>query len=104
MVDLGAYENQSGLPLMTISPSVTADAGFVAVDANAAVQLDIENTGTGDFKIESVSIADANGVFSLLTPVQNRVLSPGDSVQIKVGFRPRRGEELHRHDGHSLDG
>jgi len=90
VVDLGAYENQSSVPLMTISPSVAADAGFVPVDANSVVQLDIENTGVGDFRIEGLSIADANGVFSLLTSVRDRVLSPGDSAQVKIGFRPRQ--------------
>lgn len=89
VVDIGTYENQSSLPLMTISPSVTADAGFMLVDTNSVVQLDIENSGTADFKIEGLSVADANGVFSLLTPVQDRVLSPGDSVEVKVAFRPR---------------
>lgn len=90
VVDIGAYENQSSVPLMTISPSVAADAGFVPVDTNSVVTLDVANTGMGDFKIEGLSIADANGVFSLLTPIQDRVLSPGDSVQVKVGFRPRQ--------------
>jgi hypothetical protein len=89
VTDLGAYENQSGLPLMTILPSVTADAGFVRVDADSVVQLDIANTGTGDFKIEGLSVADANGVFSLLTAVQGRILSPGDSVPIKIAFHPK---------------
>lgn len=89
VIDLGAYENQSSVPLMTISPSVSVDAGFVPVDANSVVQLEIANTGTRDFKIEGLGIADANGVFSLLTPIQDRVLSPGDSVQVKVAFRPR---------------
>ncbi len=89
VVDLGAYENQSNLPLMTLSPSATADAGFVQIDTESVVQLDIENTGTADFKIESLNAADANGVFSLLTPVENHVLAPGDSVQVKVAFRPR---------------
>ncbi len=90
IVDLGAYENQSSVPLMTISPSVSADAGFVSVDANAVIRLVVENTGTGDFDIQDLGIADANGVFSLLTPVQNHVLSPGNSVQVKVEFRPRQ--------------
>ena len=49
MLDLGAYENQSELPLLTISPSVTADAGFVQLDASATIQLDLTNTGKQDF-------------------------------------------------------
>jgi hypothetical protein len=89
VVDVGAYENQSSVSLMTISPSVTADAGFTPVDTPSTVQLDIENTGTGDFIIESVSMPDANGVFSLLTPIQDRILSPGDWAQVEVEFRPR---------------
>jgi len=51
--------------------------------------VDIENTGTADFKIEGLSIADANGVFSLLSSVENHVLAPGESVQVQVVFRPR---------------
>jgi hypothetical protein len=88
VMDLGAYENQSDLPLLTISPSVTADAGFVPLDANSAVALDITNTGAADVTITGVSLADANGVFSLATPVADQVLPPGGQVQIQVEFRP----------------
>ena len=33
IIDIGAYENQSDLPLITIAPSVTGNAGFVFLDA-----------------------------------------------------------------------
>ena len=89
VIDMGAYENQSDAPLMTVSPSAMADAGCVGVDVNSVVPLDIANTGTGDFEIDQLSIIDANGVFSLVTPIQDRVLPPGDSVQVKIAFRPR---------------
>jgi hypothetical protein len=89
IIDVGAYENQSSLPLVTVSPSANVDAGFVRVAESAFVQVNIVNTGTRDFKIEGLSVADANGVFSLLTTVQNRILSPGDSVPVKIAFSPR---------------
>jgi parallel beta-helix repeat protein len=88
VADLGAYENQSDLRLMTVSPSA-AHAGFVQVDQESTVQLTIANTGAADFAIEDVTVVDANGVFSLLTPVQGRALSPGDSIEVDVAFRPR---------------
>jgi hypothetical protein len=89
VVDLGAFESQSNLSLMTISPSVIADAGFVQVSASSVVQVDIENTGAADFKIESLNVSDPNGIFTLATPVESRIVSPGDSVQVKVTFHPK---------------
>lgn len=37
IVDLGAYENQSDLPLITIAPAGTVDAGFVALDTESTI-------------------------------------------------------------------
>lgn len=88
LVDIGAYENQSNLPLITLSSSV-ADAGYVPIDAESTVQLDVRNTGTSNFTIEDVNVADPNGIFSLVTTVRNRVLAPGESVQVGVAFHPR---------------
>ena len=88
IVDIGAYENQSDLPLITAAPSGTADAGFVLLNTNSTFGIDITNTGKIDFKVESLSISDANGVFSLVTPVQDHLLAPGDSVWVEIGFTP----------------
>jgi hypothetical protein len=89
VLDLGAYENQSDLPLLTISPSMTANAGFVQLNASSTIQLKIVNTGKQDFNVQSVSIADGKA-FSILTPVQNQVLKPGESVPVQVAFSPVR--------------
>jgi hypothetical protein len=88
VIDLGAYENQSDLPLLTITPSMTVDVGFVAIDASATTVVEIANTGTLDFEVAEVLVGDANEVFSVDTPVQNRVLTPGESIEVTLRFRP----------------
>jgi hypothetical protein len=90
IVDLGAYENQSDLPLITIAPSATVDAGFVPLDTNSTVGIDITNTGKIDFKVESLSISDPRDVFSIVTPINDRLLAPGDSVQVEIEFAPTK--------------
>jgi hypothetical protein len=86
VVDLGAYENQSDLPLITATPSTTVDAGFVALNSSKTVVVELANTGTDDFKIVDTSIAQ--GAFSVETAVQNKVLAPGGVAQVKVRFQP----------------
>ncbi len=88
VIDVGAYESQSDLPLMTVSPSMTMDAGFVAVDGSEIVDVELSNTGALDFKILDVSIP--NGAFSIVTPIQDRVLTPGDMAQLKIQFQPTK--------------
>ena len=88
IIDIGAYENQSDLPLITIAPSVTGDAGFVLLYAVSSISYDIVNTGKIDFNIESLSIPDVNSVFSIVTPIDDHLLAPGDSVTIEIGFNP----------------
>jgi len=87
-VDLGAYENQSDLPLITVAPAGTVDAGFVSLDTDSTTTLDITNTGKVDFKVEGLSISDANSVFSMVTEVQDHLLAPGDTLQVEIGFTP----------------
>jgi hypothetical protein len=89
VVDVGAYENQSDLPLLTISPSTSIDAGFTQADAESAVQFIVENTGTGDFLIQELTVTDPDGAFSLSPPVQDYILSPGASLPVEVTFRPQ---------------
>ena len=88
IIDIGAYENQSDLPLITIAPSVTGDAGFVLLDTESSVSFDVVNTGNTDFNIESLSIPDVNSVFSIVTPIDDHLLAPGDSVTVEIGFNP----------------
>jgi hypothetical protein len=88
IVDIGAYENQSDLPLITITPSSTVDAGFVHIDANVVTSFNITNTGTIDFEISSLSISDVNGAFSVISPIQGQRLSPSDSVKVEIMFKP----------------
>ena len=88
IIDIGAYENQSDLPLITIAPSVTGDAGFVLLDTESSIFFEIVNTGKMDFNIESLSIPDANSVFSIVTPIDDHLLVTGDSVTLEIGFNP----------------
>jgi hypothetical protein len=86
--DIGAYENQSDLPLITIAPSVTGDAGFGLLDSNSSIFFDIVNTGKMDFYVESLNIPDLKSVFSIVTPIDDYLLAPGDSVTVEIGFNP----------------
>jgi len=88
IVDMGAYENQSDLPLITITPAGTVDAGFVPLNTDSTFTLDITNTGKVDLQVDSLSISDANAVFSIVTGVQDHLLTPSDSVQVEIGFAP----------------
>ena len=88
IVDIGAYENQSELPLITIAPSPTVDAGFVLMDTSAIVSLEITNSGTAEFTVESLSIDDSEGVFSIGEDIENRPLAPGDSLPVGIRFSP----------------
>ena len=89
VVDIGAYENQSDLPLITLSPSATVDAGFVRTDSESVTALEIRNTGRQDVEIDNVSILDANDIFFIVTPVSDCVLPPGDAVVVEIGFAPK---------------
>lgn len=90
IVDLGAYENQSDLPLITITPSGTVDAGYVQADPNgdSMFGFDVTNTGKIEFSVRGLSISDANGVFSVVTGINEYLLAPGDSVRAEIGFAP----------------
>jgi hypothetical protein len=88
IVDLGAYENQSDLPLITVAPAGTVDAGFVALDTESTIMLDITNTGKTDLQVNDLSISDANSVFSIVTGVENHLLAQGETVQVEIGFTP----------------
>jgi hypothetical protein len=88
IVDIGAYENQSDLPLMTIAPAGTLEAGFTALDTESTVTLDITNTGMMDLQINDLSISDANNVFSIVTNIENHLLGPSETAQAEIGFIP----------------
>jgi hypothetical protein len=88
IIDIGAYENQSDLPLITIAPSVTGDAGFALLDTESSIFFEIVNTGMMDFNIESLSIPDVNSVFSIVAQIEDHLLAPGDSVTVEIGFNP----------------
>jgi len=90
VLDLGAYENQSEVPLLTIAPAGTADLGFVQVNASETVLLEFTNTGKQECTIQSVTVAEGGKVFALVTPVENQVLAPGASLSVQVAFWPTR--------------
>lgn len=41
-----------------------------------------------DFNVESLSIPDVNSVSSIVTPIDDHLLAPGDSVTVEIGFNP----------------
>lgn len=86
VLDLGAYESQANLPLLTATPSTTIDAGFVSVDSSKTVVVELANTGTDEFRITDTSVAE--GAFTLEATVQDKVLAPGGVAQVRVRFRP----------------
>jgi len=89
-VDLGAYENQSDLPLLTVVPAGTVDVGAVGLESRETTTIEILNTGKVAFRIEGLSLSDLHDVFSLETSVGDHLLAPGDSVEIEIGFAPIR--------------
>jgi parallel beta-helix repeat protein len=86
IIDIGAYENQSDLPLITTVPLIEADC--VNIAAESTLNLDITNTGKLDLTVEGMSISDPFGVFSIIVPIAGYTLTPGDSVQAQIGFSP----------------
>lgn len=88
LVDIGAYENQSELPLMTLLPASIIDVGSTGIGDVTAETLEIVNTGKIDFKIDSLSLDDANSPFSIITPINDYVLASFDSVSVEIGFTP----------------
>jgi len=101
LVDIGAYENQSELPLMTLEPASIVDAGPVAIDTESTVMLDIINTGTVDFRIESLSLSDPNSAFFVVTPINDHVLAPDERISVEIGIAPTEekiySDTLHIH-------
>ncbi len=87
-IDLGAYENQSDLALITLTPAGQLTAGCVTIDTTGSVTLDIANTGLRDVTITSVDVNDANGVFAVVGANAGKVLVPGESTQVEIGFAP----------------
>ena len=87
-IDLGAYENQSDLPLLTLVPAGTVDAGAVQTGERETTTLELKNTGKVDFRIGGLSLSDPYDAFALGSEVADHLLTPGDSVEIEIGFAP----------------
>ncbi len=87
-MDLGAYENQSELPLLTLIPAGSVEAGAVQTGQRQTTTLELKNTGKVDFRISGLSLSDPHGVFAVETEVTDHLLTPGDSVEIEIGFAP----------------
>jgi hypothetical protein len=94
VIDIGAFENQSDLPLITASPSGTMDVGFAALDTSKTVVVELSNTGKLDFEIVDALIPPGDA-FSIDAPVRSHPLAPGDSVQVKIRFEPTE-EKVYR--------
>ena len=90
VVDIGAYENQSDLALMTVAPAGRLDAGFVKVGTAGSVTLDITNTGKRSLTVKGVDVNDPEGVFSVVSPAGGTALAPGESAHVEIGFAPTK--------------
>lgn len=88
IVDLGACESQAEGPSLTVRPSVTQDVGFVPAGANTTTYFDLLNAGQAGFTVQTISLSDANEVFSMGTTAEGVYLSPGDSIRVEVEFHP----------------
>ncbi len=88
LVDIGAFENQSELPLMTLTPTSLVDVGTAGVGDEATETLEISNTGVLDFTIENLELSDPNNGFYVASPVNDQVLAPGESISVDIGFVP----------------
>ncbi len=88
IVDLGAYESRAQVPVMTITPAVTLDAGFVPLGESSQIPFDIVNTGSGDLELGSMTVFDSEGVFTARVTSNVQVLSAGESVRVELEFRP----------------
>lgn len=89
VIDMGAYENQLDLPLIDIRPGSSVEFGCVPVDANAVSTVKITNTGQIDFQVIALNLSDPRDVFSVLNPVSKFTLSPGQSIEVRIGFAPQ---------------
>ncbi len=90
VIDIGAYENHLDLPLIAIRPAGMLEFGCVAVGDEEVLTVTMANTGKVSFDISSLSLSDARGVFSLLDPMSQHTLLPGQSVEVRVRFAPDR--------------
>ncbi|MEJ2703829.1 MAG: C10 family peptidase [Sedimentisphaerales bacterium] len=88
LVDIGAYENQSELPLMTLAPASSIDVGAISVGDETTETLKITNTGALEFTVESIELSEPNNGFYIAGPISNRILTPGESISVDVGFAP----------------
>jgi hypothetical protein len=94
VVDIGAYENESDLALVTLTPAGRLDAGFVSVGTSGSATLTIANTGSRDLTITTIDVNDPNGAFSLADRVAGKALKAGESVDVNVAFAPT-GEKVY---------
>ena len=101
VIDLGAYENPSDLPLMTATPAAAVDAGFVSVDASATTTVELSNTGKLSFIVMDATVS--NGPFSLVAPIYDKILAPGESVPGADRLSADAGESVHGHADRALD-
>ncbi|MHC4117316.1 MAG: C10 family peptidase [Planctomycetota bacterium] len=88
IIDIGAYENQSDLPLISIGPSANIDAGFAHLDAGATIGVTIINSGLTGFQVEGLSLDDPEGVFSIASTIENQHVQPGESIPVQIRFAP----------------
>ncbi len=107
IVDQGAYESRAEVPVMTITPAVTLDAGFVPLGESSWTSFEIVNTGSADLELGSMTVFDADGVFSAHVTSNVQILSAGESVRVEFEFHPTEeklylgGIEIRSADGSS---
>ena len=91
IIDIGAYENQSELPLITTVPSSFVDMGFIHIDTNSTRDVNVINAGEIDFKIHSLNIhSGTNNAFSIMNPIRDYTLLAGESIRVELQFNPEQ--------------
>lgn len=75
-----------GVPELTLSP-LAVDFGDVPLGETTTETVQLENTGTGSLELDTVEIT-GDAAFTLETALDDRVLAPGDTLNLEIAYRP----------------
>ncbi len=79
---------EHGTPELTLSPSSVLSFGKVAVGSRKDLKVTVKNTGTGALVVTSASLASRTEFLIGASAWTNKVLAPGESGEIALGFKP----------------
>ncbi len=72
--------------ILSVNPGA-AHFGMVAIGSTATVTLNLDNIGSGDLNVTSISLAESTDVFAIAEGFSG-VVDNGSSVQIQVAYSP----------------